>query len=238
MNYVHFQGRVPPASHGCDSLFVRCRHDRRATQRLTTTVEIEPKVRCGLRRAQARFWQKSIGPFTIQSFDGIVYYMSALVTQFENTLMQLVGKPCFNVQVGAIGSMASLHFGKKIPLENPLPYPNPSLTPDEHKFRGEFVLYIEDCPWRIENNQHVLATWLDSNAPTGPIVIQMRSLMNKPISDVTLIHPGMDLTITFDSDTYLRIFPDQTDPNEGDNYAISSPASTYIVSAQSIIHEA
>ena len=177
------------------------------------------------------------GQITIDPLSAISHHMSELIAQFETALSNLNGKRCFNVQAGAIGSLASLHFGEKIPLENPLPYPNPSLTPDEHKFRGEYVLYIEDCPWRIEDDEKVLATWLDSNAPTGPIVVQMNNLIGKTITSTVLHQPGMDLTIVFDHNITVRIFPDQVEPDEGDNYSLVDATSTFVVAAHSRLYK-
>lgn len=155
--------------------------------------------------------------------------------EFEQLLQHLIGKPCWNVQAGAIGSLAALHIGDKVALEKPLPFPNTSLTPDEHKFRGEYILYIEDCPWRLDGVDKVLTSWTDSNAPKGPLVTHMRGLIGKQITQVTLTQPGLDLTVHFDTGETLRIFPDQSDPNEGDNYSLSLPEKTVIIGARSQI---
>jgi len=125
--------------------------------------------------------------------------------------------------------MASLHIGEKIALKQPLPFPNASLSPDEHKYRGEFVLYIADCPWRLDAPDQVLTTWLASNAPDGPIVTHLRDLIGQHITDVVLTKPGLQLTLKFDSNITLHVFPDQIDPDEGDNYSLSTPEQIYIV---------
>ncbi len=160
--------------------------------------------------------------------------MTDLTTQFENALAQLINKPCWNINAGAIGAMASLHLGAKVPLDKPLPFPNTSLTPDEHKFRGEFVLYIEDCPWRLDGTDTVIASWTDDNSPQGPIMIGLNDLIGQTVTQVTLTRPGMDLTLTFETGTTLRIFPDQSDPDEGDNYSLSvKDGDTFIITARS-----
>ena len=133
-----------------------------------------------------------------------------------------------------MGSMVSLDFGAKVARDKPLPYPNVKLTPDEHKFRGELVLYIEDCPWRLDSHDEVLASWTDSNAPRGPIVIEMKKLVGTRVVHVEVTHPGLDLLLRFDNGFVLRIFPDQSERDGGDNYSLSvADGLTYIVGARS-----
>lgn len=149
----------------------------------------------------------------------------------------MAGLPCWNVQAGAVGSMASLHIGAKVPLDKPLPYPNRSLTPDEHKFRGEYVLYIEDCPWRLESTDAVIALWTQSNAPDGPMVTGLNRLIGTTIDSAQVTLPGMDLAVRFDNGLTLRVFPDQSDPDEGDNYSLSiKDDKTYIIAANSTVY--
>ncbi len=155
------------------------------------------------------------------------------LSQFKQSLQGLIGLPCWNVQAGAVGSMASLHIGRKIPLKQALPYPNTRLTPDEHKFRGEYILYIEDCPWRIDAEAHVLTSWTDS---ITTITQTMHSLIGKTIATVEITDPGLDLTLIFQDKTALRIFPDQSDPDEGDNYSLSLEDKTFIIGAKGTLN--
>lgn len=161
--------------------------------------------------------------------------MTNTLTQFQEALQALVGQPCWNVQGGAIGSLVSLHIGEKVALDKPLPYPNTGLTPDEHKYRGQYVLYIEDCPWRLDAPDRVLTAWTDDNSPRGAMVKHLRELIGTTITHVEITRPGLDLTMTFDNGNTLRIFPDQSDPEEGDNYALSVPERTYVVGARSTV---
>ena len=163
--------------------------------------------------------------------------MPDTIEAFRDAIANLIGMECWNVKAGAIGSMASLHIGAKVPLDKPLPYPNTQLTPDEHKFRGEFVLYIEDCPWRLDGTDAVIASWLDHNDPKGPIVTGLGSLMGSKIVAADVTVPGMDLAISFDTGATLRIFPDQVDPKEGDNYSLSiKSGDTFVVTAKSHVY--
>ncbi|GAB4509584.1 MAG: hypothetical protein OHK0046_04860 [Anaerolineae bacterium] len=155
------------------------------------------------------------------------------LTDFESAVQQLKGQPCWNIQAGAVGSLINLHLGDKIALEKPLPFPNPSLSPEAHKFRGQYILYIEDCPWRLDGPERVLASWTDDNGPRGPIVTQLRALIGQQVEMVSLSRPGLDLVLTFTGGYTLRIFPDQSDPDAGDNYALALIDRTYIVGARS-----
>jgi hypothetical protein len=163
--------------------------------------------------------------------------MSAhLFNEFQQIVQRMQGLPCWNVQAGAIGSLVNLHLGERIPLQQPLPFPNPQLSEEAHRYRGEIVLYIEDCPWRLDGADRVLASWLDSNVPTGPIVSEMTRLVGQQVTEVALTRPSLDLALTFDSGSVLRVFPDQVDPNEGDNYSVSLPEKTFIVAARSTLY--
>ncbi len=140
--------------------------------------------------------------------------------QFAEAVQSLVGKPCWNVLAGAVGSLASLDIGAKVERDEPMPFRNTKMALESHKYRGEVVLYIEDCPWRLDGPDAVIASWTDSNAPQGPIVTGLNQLVGQTIADAQITRPGLDLVLTFENGYVLRLFPDQSDPNEGDNYAL------------------
>jgi hypothetical protein len=158
------------------------------------------------------------------------------IDEFETLMRNLTGLLCWNIHAGAVGSLIGLHLGEKVPLKQPLPFPNTSLTPDEHKYRGEYILYVEDCPWRLESTDSVIALWTDSNAPDGPIIAGMQRLIGHKIEQLEVLRPGLDLVIRFTNGLTLRIFPDQADPDEGDNYALSLVDKTYVVAARSTLY--
>lgn len=158
------------------------------------------------------------------------------IDQLEQALHTLIGQPCWNVLAGAVGSLASLDIGAKVERDQPLPFRNVKLSLEAHKFRGETILYIEDCPWRLDGPDSVIAAWTDSNAPDGPIVTGLNKLVGHTITHAELTRPGLDLALTFDNGLTLRLFPDQTDPEAGDNYALDRhDASTFIISTRSSI---
>lgn len=159
-----------------------------------------------------------------------------LIAEFEHVIHQLTGLECWNITAGAVGSMASLDLGAKMLRGKPMPFYNASLSIDEHKYRGEFVLYIEDCPWRLDGIDEVIASWTDSSAPSGPIITGLKRLIGQRIESVALTRPGLDLTVHFSGGLALRIFPDQSDPEEGDNYSLSvADERAYIVGARSLL---
>lgn len=158
------------------------------------------------------------------------------IEQFAEAINALVGKPCWNVLAGAVGSLASLDIGAKVERNEPMPFRNTKMALESHKYRGEYVLYIEDCPWRLDGAEAVIATWTDSNAPDGPIVSGLNQLVGQTITGATLTRPGLDLALTFENGHVLRLFPDQTDPNAGDNYALDIHGlDNFIIAARSTI---
>jgi hypothetical protein len=156
--------------------------------------------------------------------------MSDLIDPFESLIARLPGLDCWNVMAGAVGSMASLDLGAKIARDQPLPYPNVKLTPEEHKFRGEVVLYLENCPWRLDGFNDVIASWNDHNGPKGRLVQGLRSLIGAQVRQAEISRPGLDLIVRFSSGHTLRIFPDTTEDDDADNYSLSAAGGqTFIV---------
>lgn len=156
---------------------------------------------------------------------------------FESAMQALVGRECWHVLAGAVGSLASLDIGAKVERNQPMPFRNKGMDLEAHRYRGEFVLYIEDCPWRLDGPNAVVASWTDSNAPNGPIVQGLQRLAGQTITRVELTRPGLDLALHLADGHVLRIFPDQAYPDEGDNYALDvHNGPTYIVGARSIVN--
>lgn len=159
------------------------------------------------------------------------------IESLKSALNALIGQECWNVSAGAIGSLASIDIGDKVLRDKPLPYPNKNLAPDLHKYRGQYVLYLEDCPWRLDGTDAVIASWMDSNAPNGPIVTGLKQLEGATITHVDLITPAFDLIVSFNNGLILRIFPDQVDPDEGDNYSLSVAGEKhYVIAAKSTLY--
>ncbi|MFW5771825.1 MAG: hypothetical protein ACOCZH_00775, partial [Phototrophicaceae bacterium] len=81
-----------------------------------------------------------------------------------------------------------------------------------------------------------LATWLDSSEPEGALTVAVQQLREQRVAAVELLRPGLDLLLHFDNDLRLRVFPDQIDADEGDNYALALPDRVYVVAAGSTLY--
>lgn len=156
------------------------------------------------------------------------------IDEFEKALQSLIGQTCWAVTAGAVGAMASLDIGAKVERDQPLPFPNKNLDPELHRYQGKYVLYLEDCPWRLDSPDAIVTAWTDNNAPRGPLVTGLKRLEGQAITAVALTRPGLDLTLTFANNLTLCVFPDQTDPDAGDNYSLTlHGGAVYIVGARS-----
>lgn len=162
--------------------------------------------------------------------------LTSNVDALQTALNELIGQPCWHVSAGAIGSLASFDIGEKVKRDRPLPFPNKNLPMELHKFQGQYVFFLADCPWRLESTESIIASWQDSNAPDGRIVTGLTQLQDTTITNITLTMPALDLAITFSNGLTLRIFPDQIEENEADNYSLSvAGGDVYIVSADSTL---
>lgn len=158
------------------------------------------------------------------------------MTEFDALIARLSGKTCWSVQVSEVGSLANLHFGEKVRREQVLAYPDFQLDVDERVYHGEIVLYLEECPWRLDGPDAVVCTWMDDSSPEGQLNQGLHQLKGRQVINAHISHPGLDLAIHFDGDFVLRVFPDQVDPDEGDNYAIHNGGMTYVVAAGSTLY--
>jgi hypothetical protein len=156
--------------------------------------------------------------------------------EFETAVNNMIGLTCWSAQISGVGSLLSLQIGDKIRRDKPMVHPDFKLTEEERFFRGTYILYVEDCPWRLESDESVLTTWLDDSSPRGQLALHIASLAGQTITHAEITRPGLDLCIRFDSGVTLRIFPDQIDPDEGDNYALSLVDQTFVVAAQSTLY--
>jgi hypothetical protein len=159
-----------------------------------------------------------------------------LFTEFETALKHMVGQPCWSAQTSGIGSLFSLQIGQKKQRDQPMAHPDFKISTEEGIYRGEFILYVEDCPWRIETSEKILTTWLDDNIQDGAMNKIIQQFVGRKIGQVDVSYPGMDLTLRFEGELTLRLFPDQIDADEGDNYSLTSPEKTYIIAAQSTLY--
>lgn len=156
------------------------------------------------------------------------------ITQdFEAVVARLAGIPCWSVLISGVGSLANLHFGQKIERAQHLVHPNFKITPEESVYEGEIVLYLEECPWRLDGVDAVLCTWMQD---TAKIAAELVKLRGDVVLEATVTRPAYDLTIRFESGCVLRVFPDQSNPDEGDNYSVAHAGKTYVLAANSTLY--
>jgi hypothetical protein len=146
------------------------------------------------------------------------------------------GLPCWSVQVSGVGSLANLHFGEKIEREHVMSLHTFQVDVDERLYQGETVLYLEECPWRLDSPEDVLCSWMDDSTPEGRLTQGLMQLKGRTVTAVKMTQPALDLTVEFDGGLALRIFPDQVDPDEGDNYSITAGKQTFVVAARSTLY--
>lgn len=159
-----------------------------------------------------------------------------LIDEFEAQVQSMVGKLCWSVQISGIGSLANLHFGEKIARSQPMLHRDFKLEMDERAYVGEYVLYLEECPWRLDGPDGVIASWMDSSEHGGRIHSGLPELTNRQVQSTALLRPGLDLGLEFAGGYILRVFPDQVDPEEGDNYSLTVHDLTYVIAANSTLY--
>lgn len=149
--------------------------------------------------------------------------------QFRAAVNAFVGRPCWGVAAGeGTGSRFGLDLGQKIPRNKPLA--NPYLSEDMRNFNGEYRLFVEGCPWRVQSPSEVIGSWLDDNANDGPMVRTLERLVGANVHHVRLEAPAWDLWISFNNGLTLCVFPDATGDTEwDDNYTVLTPSGAFSV---------
>lgn len=71
-------------------------------------------------------------------------------------------------------------------------------------FDGENWLIVE-CPWRIEDLEEALCGWEDSDETISATV---HELIGATLLSSSVRRPGFDLTLIFDNNHQLKVFPD------------------------------
>lgn len=144
---------------------------------------------------------------------------SAVLAQ---AVRELIDLPCWSVVVtGGRAPQVTLQFGQKLRRREPLV--NTRLPVEDCFYEGECGLLLRGCAWRVEHGSEVLCTSRSPNRGSGSggeMQAGLRSLLNKKVHSVGVMHAGSDLVVRFAGRHWLRVFCDQIQHDAGDNYAV------------------
>ncbi|MEO6393331.1 MAG: hypothetical protein ABIP75_15895 [Pyrinomonadaceae bacterium] len=148
--------------------------------------------------------------------------------EFEASINQLVGKPCWGFVAGAPrGSVVSLDIGRKLPSESPRK--NTHLTVEQRRYDAEFILFIH-CVWRLDSKSKVVCGAWSDNRKGGAMLKGLQRLVGEVIHSVSLSKPAFDLQLTFSNKLVLSVFCDAVnEADEYDNYSLFLPTVIYTV---------
>ncbi|MFW5691579.1 MAG: hypothetical protein ACOCXZ_03665 [Chloroflexota bacterium] len=160
--------------------------------------------------------------------------------QFTGVIARLTGMLCWSVQVSGVGSLANLHFGDKVRRDQVMAHPDFKVEVDERVYQGQIVLYLEECPWRLDGPDAVICSWMDDSSANGQLTAGLNHLRDRRVTAAHVQQPAFDLEIHFEGGYVLRVFPDQADPEEGDNYAVNEndteSSRTFVLAAHSTLY--
>lgn len=95
------------------------------------------------------------------------------------------------------------------------------------------------CAWRLDKKDKVICSWNDGNDKNGLMRQGLNELVNKGVVSVRVESPAYDLTLQFENELSLKIFCDQTNPEEDDeNYTFFVKDFTYTVELKGSITKA
>ncbi len=153
-----------------------------------------------------------------------------ILNDFLNALHKLTDAECWAVAAGeGTGSRITIQCGRKIERARPLT--NPNASDALRHFKGEYVIFVQDCAWRLELNE-VICTSKSPNNNNGPMVIALRSLEGHRIVAVTVTSAAHDLVVEFSGGLRLHLFCDCFDEaRDGRNYSFHSPSGVFVAGA-------
>lgn len=114
------------------------------------------------------------------------------IGEIQKKISSLIGKKAWNVSLGE-GSFITIEFGK------------PCLSAENAtKIHGEWHLWIYCCAWRLEQENEVIAA---SEDPRSKLEEAIKKLEGLRIQSIDLFSPAFDTLLTFEQQTFLRLFP-------------------------------
>lgn len=122
----------------------------------------------------------------------------------------------------------TIHFGRKILRERPLK--NSTLSEESQHYEGEFVLFIQNCAWRIEHAGEVAGTSKSRNTEGGEMLRALMLLKDATVVSTSISTPGRDVTVEFSTGATLRTFCDcASEDTDGANYTLLFPGGWHSV---------
>lgn len=147
-------------------------------------------------------------------------------------MQELVGKKCWKADAGPNrGSEFLMSFGEKWTYDQPYP----GILGDPW-YVGEYTFHVLLCPWRIEDQTKILASWRDSNRQDGPIVEGLMRFQNSTIIDCRLNLLNLDVIIESDSGVRLTVFYDKM-PFSRAQYLFTAQHRLFILNGNGVINQ-
>jgi hypothetical protein len=145
------------------------------------------------------------------------------MSSFPEVLNRLAGLEAWSTfAVRGSGSHVSIHCGRRVPRARSLS--NPSISEEARAHEGEWILFIQNAPWRLANAERVVCSWNSSNAPGGEMIAGLKQVEGRRIISARTRPPSHDLFIDFGGGWELVIFCERMDAEEhGDSYTLLGP---------------
>ncbi len=155
---------------------------------------------------------------------------------FFCALNKLISKKCWGYVAGAgVGSIIKIALGKKI--KRKVPSKNKHISEEMRNNTAEYSLLIT-CTWRLDSPNSIICSSKNSNKNDGPMVQGLKSILNRTVISVKCFEPAYDLVINFEGNYSLKIFCDETNSDEGEdfeNYSFYTPECVFTIENQSKI---
>jgi hypothetical protein len=143
----------------------------------------------------------------------------------------MIGKCCWAVIAGGMGSMATIHLGAYVRREMRLQAS--AIGQTKASFRGEYCIFVQGCAWRLNDKDSVVCGWRDSGVT---IEAELARLEGSIVSELRLDTQMFDLTARFENGLTLRLFCDQTGSVDSTpNYSIKTPQNLFSVRPRSVL---
>lgn len=160
-----------------------------------------------------------------------------MIATLESSLLALNGLTCWGAVAGpGTGSHVTLHFGEKLPRKVPL---NGSRTSEAlRRYSGEYILFIQDCAWRMDESERMVCSSKSPNDIDGPMVTAFASAVSSRIVAADCAPSTYDLTLSLSSGQTIRLFCDCFDQeNDGSNWSLHTPHSVFVVNAMLMLKQ-